>query len=99
MAHHFNAPLRTLLALAWWFGAASAMAANPLGFAVAAAPSMFVLAVAEAAPDSAEGKAVKAVEPRQPPPETPAPAARSSRQAAAQPVPEERDNDRKVSLR
>ena len=60
MAHQSKALVLALPMLALWSCAGMAMAANPLGFAVAAAPSMFVLAVAQADAERVEGKQAKA---------------------------------------
>ncbi|HEX8601891.1 MAG TPA: hypothetical protein VF774_04555 [Pseudoduganella sp.] len=96
MAHRSRSPaiFCALLTLALLSLAAAATAANPLGMAVAGAPSMFVLAVAEARGDSKEGRAVQ--QDREPPSDTALPVAERSRQAAAQPVLRERSDDRRL---
>ena len=97
-----------LLALALLSLGAAASAANPLGMAVAGAPSMIVLAVAEARGDAREDKRIRQaaadvrLQPRQ---EALALEAERNRQAAAQPAAQARAvdstlaDDRKVSLR
>ncbi|MBB3222014.1 hypothetical protein [Pseudoduganella umbonata] len=98
MAHQSRALFLALPALALWCCAGMAMAANPLGFAVAAAPSMFVLAVEEARGNDKDAKA--AMQER----EAALAAAEQARQVV-QPAPQERAaarataDDRKVTLR
>ena len=99
MAHQFNALIRALPALALWSCAGAAMAANPLGFAVAAAPSMFVLAVAQADAGSVDGKPLKVEAPPPPRQEAPAPDAGRSPPAVAQSAPQDRADEQKVALR
>jgi hypothetical protein len=97
-----------LLALALLSLAATATAANSLGLAVAGAPSMFVLAVAEARGDARDDKAtaVAGAEVQRPPrQEALPPAAERNRQAATQAAAQAHAventlaDDRKVSLR
>lgn len=68
----------------------AATAANPLGMAVAGAPSMFVLAVAQARDDGKEHKA--AADEREPRVE----AVERPRQAAVEPAPPARPAERTV---
>jgi hypothetical protein len=97
-----------LLALALLSLAAAATAANPLGLAVAGAPSMFVLAVAEATGNTRDGAGARqagAEDPRQPRQDALPAQAEPDRQAAAHAAARgsagERTlaNDRKVTLR
>lgn len=93
-----------LLALALLSLAATATAANPLGMAVAGAPSMFVLAVAQATgegKDAGDARPAGLEDRRQPRQEAPPPAADRNRQAATQPAAQESaiPDERKVSLR
>ncbi len=112
MAYQFASTLRVLLALALLPVVTGATAASSLGAAVAGAPSLFVLAVAEATGD---GKAMRREAERESGRESearrgsaPAPSAgdkEHDRQAAAQPAPQGRpgsvdlQDDGKVALR
>ena len=88
MARPTGSPLAIGLALLCL--ATAATAANPLGMAVAGAPSMFVLAVAQARGDGGENKA--GIDER----ERRVEAAERAKQAAAEPGPPARSSDRTV---
>jgi hypothetical protein len=104
MAYQFASTLRVLLALALLPVVTGAAAASSLGSAVAGAPSLFVLAVAEATGDGKE--ASREAEARHGSgPEQSAGDKERNRQAAAQPAPQGRpggvdlQDDSKVALR